>query len=93
MTTNLHVSADAMELMKQASMTAAVYMSEAFKWLEYRGLAPTEHPHLVAAFVNACCQDYNGACILGAGQHIAEGLSAVAHELDQIEDGIREINT
>lgn len=76
------VTASAETLMKQAGMTAAVYLDAAIEAIDSRsGHGYSEkHPELVGAFMHAAALDYAAAAITSALQDLAEAHENRARE-------------
>lgn len=71
------ITANSDTLMRQAPMTADLYLREAIKSVEDamgKGAAAT-YPQIVAAYMNACAMDFGAAVI-------ARGLEAIADRED-----------
>lgn len=77
------VTADAETLMKQAGMTARVYLAKAVTAIDEEfgeGYAKS-NPELVGAFIQSCALDYQAAAIQIAGQRIESGLSEIDYTI------------
>lgn len=71
------ISASSDTLMRQAPMTADLYLSEAIEAVEKRmgAGAAAKHPEIVAAFVNASALDFGAAIIARALEAVADRSS------------------
>lgn len=78
---NRSVQADAMTLMDQAPMTVEVYASKALKWCKDNKITLEGQPIIIAAFIQACTNDYDSASKL-------KGLEDMAISLERISDAI-----
>jgi hypothetical protein len=77
------ITADATTLMRQAPMTAEVYMLEAVKCINERfgmGYAK-DHPDLVAAFMYVAGNDFNAAIQAQAISEAAQAISEAAQAI------------
>lgn len=76
------ITADATTLMRQASMTAQVYLKEAVECIdtEFGEGYAKDHPDLVAEFMHVSGQDFNNAIlcqvICEAAENIATAVGA-----------------
>ena len=78
------ILADYATLMRQAPMTAQVYLMEAVKCIDKefsKGYAE-KHPELVAAFMEVCSEDFTTATLCVAVQEAAVLLSDGFHDDD-----------
>ena len=77
------ITADATTLMRQAPMTAQVYLTEAVRCIDEqfgKGYAK-EHPDLVSAFMNVCGQDFTTAILGKSVEHLADAVTEKQHPL------------
>jgi hypothetical protein len=86
------ITADATDLMRQASMTAESYMNKAVDCIDQTfgdGYAK-QHPDLVAAFMKVSSEDFSigvlGAVIQDASDQIAGTLQEVAEMIGRISE-------
>lgn len=76
------ITADYSTLMRQAGMTAAVYMSDAIDEIDRafgKGYAKG-HPELVGAFMQTAASDYHAACLAVAIQEHTSMLQNKIYE-------------
>lgn len=79
----LHVFASAEELLRQASMTAEVYLIEAVRCIDKQfgeGYAK-KNPALIASFISTSATDFNTAMSKAGMQDLTDALRKIADQL------------
>lgn len=85
-----HITANAETLLRQASMTADEYLSEAIRRIDGRlgkGYAE-KHPELIGAFMAAAASDFATSISTAVRQDDSMNLAAISDSLDRIASAI-----
>lgn len=88
------ITASAEQLMEQAPMTVAGYLIAAKRHInEQFGPGYAEkNPVLVAAFVQACAQDFETALNAGTRQTVAGSITCISDSLDRVATAIADLD-
>jgi len=88
------ITASAETLVQQAPATVAGYLNAARRHIDEQfgdGYA-AKHPELVAAFVQACAQDFDTAISAATRQAAAGSLTCISDSLDRVATAISELD-